>query len=47
MFPAFLTLILQVSIPDVVQNDELMWKHSTYGDFLLKEAYEFKSQQLQ
>ncbi|KEH18286.1 hypothetical protein MTR_8g015630 [Medicago truncatula] len=47
LFPYIPQLIQQVRIASIDQLDQLLWKHSTSGDLLLKEAYEFKHHQFQ
>lgn len=47
MYPAVTQLIHKVSIPRIDQKHQLRWRHTSTGDLLMKEAYEFKNQQLQ
>jgi ribonuclease HI len=46
-FPTLLSIVSQVTIPVVPSNDKLMWQHTDDGDLKLKDAYLFKSQQVQ
>jgi hypothetical protein len=41
------TLVHQVTIPLVPCHDKILWQHSDSGDLHLKDAYNFKLQQIQ
>jgi hypothetical protein len=46
-FPALLSIVSQITIHVVPSNDKIMWQHTDDGDLKLKDAYLFKSQQVQ
>lgn len=46
-FPATTHLIQNVSIPKFVQKDQLLWRHASSGNLLLKDAYDFKNHKYQ
>jgi hypothetical protein len=46
-FPTLLSIVSQITIPVVPSKDKLMWQHTDDGDLKLKDAYLFKSQQVQ
>jgi len=46
MFPS-LNLVHNVVIPIAESHDQLLWKHSKFGDLSLKDAYSFKLQNCQ
>ena len=45
--PQISYLVMQVRIPPQTRKDELIWKHVSNGSLTLKDAYNFKSHQLQ
>ncbi|CAJ2644788.1 unnamed protein product [Trifolium pratense] len=46
-FSNLVCIVQQETIPSETSQDKLIWKHSDTGDLQLKEAYNFKLQQLQ